>query len=296
MQDRPTKTAPTSLAPRHRPAHAAQPRCHGPLDPQPGRTRQRADAAERPLLRSARERRAHHCRSDANRTGRSRLYLDAGNPQRRTGRRLEMRHQGGPYRRRPHRAAALACRTHLASSFQPGGRYPSRRRPSNPMAQAFTAKGFEPIPTPRALETAEIPGIVEQYAQGARNALAAGFDGVEVHAANGYLIDQFLRDGPTSAPTPMAAASRIALGFLLEVVDAVTAVAGAERTGVRISPQNTQNDIADSDPQTLFNYVAERLSARSRLSARHRRRYIRHSRSSFRLHGQATVRRGGHRQ
>jgi N-ethylmaleimide reductase len=78
-------------------------------------------------------------------------------------------------------------------SFQPGGTAPVAPSAIRPKGQAFTEKGFEPIPTPRALETAEIPAIVEQFAQAARNALAAGFDGVEVHAANGYLIDQFLR-------------------------------------------------------------------------------------------------------
>ena len=80
-------------------------------------------------------------------------------------------------------------------SFQPGGKLPVAPSAIKPNGQAFTANGFEPIPTPRALELAEIPGIVAQYAQGARNAMEAGFDGVEVHGANGYLIDQFLRDG-----------------------------------------------------------------------------------------------------
>jgi N-ethylmaleimide reductase len=79
-------------------------------------------------------------------------------------------------------------------SFQPGGAAPIAPSAIKPKVQAFTAEGFQPIPTPRALETSEIPGIVERYAQAARNAMAAGFDGVEVHAANGYLIDQFLRD------------------------------------------------------------------------------------------------------
>ena len=80
-------------------------------------------------------------------------------------------------------------------SFQPGGALPVAPSPIRPNGQAYTAKGFEPIPTPRALDIAEIPGIVAQYAQGAQNAMAAGFDGVEVHGVNGYLIDQFLRDG-----------------------------------------------------------------------------------------------------
>src|SRR5262245_5900140 len=94
----------------------------------------------------------------------------------------------------------------------------------------------------------EIPGIVAQFAQGARNALAAGFNGVEVHGANGYLIDQFLRDGTNKRTDAYGGSIENRMRFLLEVVDAVSAAVGAERTGVRISPQNGQNDIADSNP------------------------------------------------
>ncbi|MGC1861105.1 MAG: alkene reductase [Methylocystis sp.] len=148
------------------------------------------------------------------------------------------------------------------SSFQPGGAAPIAPSAIRPKGQAFTAKGFEPIPTPRALETAEIPGIVEQYAQAARNAMAAGFDGVEVHAANGYLIDQFLRDQTNKRTDRYGGGIENRSRFLMEVVDAVSAAVGAQRTGVRISPRNTQSDIADSDPQTLFNYVAEQLSGK----------------------------------
>ena len=125
-----------------------------------------------------------------------------------------------------------------------------------------TEKGLEPIPTPRALETAEIPAIVEQYAQAARNALVAGFDGVEVPAANGYLIDQFLRDQTNKRTDRYGGSIENRSRFLMEVVDAVSAAVGAEITGIRISPQNTQNDIADNDPQALFNYVAEQLSGK----------------------------------
>ena len=131
-----------------------------------------------------------------------------------------------------------------------------------PKGQAFTAKGFEPIPTPRALETAEIPGLVEQYAQAAQNALAAGFDGVEVHAANGYLIDQFLRDQTNKRTDRYGGSIENRARFLLEVVEAVMGTVSADRTGVRISPQNGQNDISDSDPQRLFNYVAKQLSGK----------------------------------
>ena len=122
-------------------------------------------------------------------------------------------------------------------SFQPCGKLPVAPSAIKPDVQAYTANGFEPIPTPRALETDEIPGIVQQYAQGARNALAAGFDGVEVHAANGYLIDQFLRDG-TNVRTdayggPIAHRAR----FLLEVAEATAAAIGGDRVGLRLSPR-----------------------------------------------------------
>jgi N-ethylmaleimide reductase len=147
-------------------------------------------------------------------------------------------------------------------SFQPGGALPVAPSAIKPNGQAFTARGFEPIPTPRALDLAEIPGIVAAYAQGARNAMAAGFDGVEVHGANGYLIDQFLRDGTNTRTDAYGGSIENRTRFLLEVVDAVAAAVGADRTGLRLSPQNGQNDIADSNPQRLFNHVAGALSGK----------------------------------
>jgi N-ethylmaleimide reductase len=132
-----------------------------------------------------------------------------------------------------------------------------------PNVQAFTAEGFQQVPTPRALDASEIPAIVERYAQAARNAIAAGFDGVEIHAANGYLIDQFLRDQTNKRTDRYGGSIENRSRFLMEVVDAVTGAAGADVTGVRISPQNGQNDIADSNPQALFNHVAEQLSGKA---------------------------------
>jgi N-ethylmaleimide reductase len=147
-------------------------------------------------------------------------------------------------------------------SFQPRGEAPIAPSAVKPNVQAFTEKGFEPIPTPRAIETSEIPGIVEQYVRGARNALAAGFDAVEIHAANGYLIDQFLQDRTNKRTDHYGGSIENRSRFLLEIVEAVTAEVGAERSGVRISPQNTMNEIADSDPQALFDYVARQLSGK----------------------------------
>jgi N-ethylmaleimide reductase len=142
-------------------------------------------------------------------------------------------------------------------SFQPGGALPVAPSAIKPNARAFTKMGFESIPTPRALDTKEIPGIARQYAKAADNAMAAGFDGVEVHAANGYLIDQFLRDRTNKRSDQYGGSIENRTRFLLEVIDAVTNTVGRERVGVRISPQNTQNDIDDSDSQALFNYVAK---------------------------------------
>ncbi len=147
-------------------------------------------------------------------------------------------------------------------SFQPGGVAPIAPSAIKPNVQAFTAEGFQPVPTPRAMDISETPAIVERYAQAARNAMAAGFDGVEIHAANGYLIDQFLRDQTNKRTDRYGGSIENRSRFLMEVVDAVTAAVGAEVTGIRISPQNGQNDIADSNPQALFNYVAGQLSGK----------------------------------
>src|SRR5262249_20789683 len=98
--------------------------------------------------------------------------------------------------------------------------------------------------------------------QGARNALAAGFNGVEVHGANGYLIDQFLRDGTNKRTHAYGGSIENRMRFLLEVVDAVSAAVGAQRTGVLISPQNSQHDIAERSPKSLFNRVSAALSSK----------------------------------
>src|SRR5882672_515767 len=140
-------------------------------------------------------------------------------------------------------------------SFQPGGALPVAPSAIKPNAQAFTANGFEPIPTPRALATSEIPGIIAQYAQGARNALAAGFDGVEVHGANGYLIDQFLRDGTNKRTDAYGGSIENRARFLTEVTQAVISVWGKDRVGVRLSPGGGFNDMSDSDSLKTFSYA-----------------------------------------
>ena len=129
-----------------------------------------------------------------------------------------------------------------------------------PEGNAVTPTGMKPFVTPRALEMDEIQGIVEQYRQAAKNALAAGFDGVEIHSANGYLLDQFLRDGTNKRTDSYGGSLENRARFLLEVTEAVTAVCGAERVGIRLSPSGTFNDMTDSDPKTMFVYLLEQLN------------------------------------
>ena len=119
---------------------------------------------------------------------------------------------------------------------------------------------FTETSEPRALDINELPGIVEDYRRAARSAIDAGFDGVEIHAANGYLIDQFLRSGSNRRTDAYGGSIENRARFLFEVVDAVTTEVGAERVGIRISPVTPANDASDPDPQPLFTYVVEKLA------------------------------------
>ena len=144
--------------------------------------------------------------------------------------------------------------------LQPEGALPVAPSAVKPEGNAFTDAGFVPFVTPRALELAELPGIVAQYRQAAQLAMQAGFDGVEIHAANGYLLDQFLRDKTNLRTDAYGGSIENRARLLLEVVDAVTSVVPSERVGIRLSPISPANDIADSDPKALFTYVVEQLN------------------------------------
>jgi 2,4-dienoyl-CoA reductase-like NADH-dependent reductase (Old Yellow Enzyme family) len=120
----------------------------------------------------------------------------------------------------------------------------------------------QPFPTPRALERHEIPQVIEAYHQGAQNALDAGFDGVEVHGANGYLPDQFLRDGTNQRTDDYGGSLENRARFLLEVTDAAIEVWGAGRVGVHLSPRNGVHGAHDSDVARTYGYVAEQLGQR----------------------------------
>ncbi len=145
-------------------------------------------------------------------------------------------------------------------SLLPDGALPVAPSAIRPAGQAFTYEGLQDFVTPRALETDEIPALIDDYRHAAELALQAGFDGVEVHAANGYLLDQFLRDGTNKRDDQYGGSIANRTRLLIEVVATVCKVWGADRVGVRLSPINQFNDIRDSYPQALFNHVAEALN------------------------------------
>lgn len=129
-----------------------------------------------------------------------------------------------------------------------------------PKGEAMTVTGPQPFVTPRALDLAEIPDLIQRYRQGAENALAAGFDGVEVHGANGYLLDQFLRDGSNQRTDAYGGSIENRARLLLEITQAAVDVWGSDRVGVRLSPSSTFNDMADSDPRATFSHVVQALN------------------------------------
>ncbi|HKI62585.1 MAG TPA: alkene reductase [Mariprofundaceae bacterium] len=141
-----------------------------------------------------------------------------------------------------------------------GGALPPAPSAIRPAGQAFTYTGLQDFVTPRALELEEIPGIIEQYRHAASMAMQAGFDGVEIHSANGYLLDQFLRDGSNQRTDAYGGSIENRTRLLREVTEAVCNEIGADKVGVRIAPVNAFNDMHDSDPQALFNHVATTLS------------------------------------
>jgi N-ethylmaleimide reductase len=144
--------------------------------------------------------------------------------------------------------------------LQPGGALPVAPSAIRPAGQVFTGQAMKDYVTPRALELAEIPVLVEQYAEAARNAIAAGFDGVEVHAGNGYLLDQFLRSSTNQRSDAYGGSKENRARLLLEVMQAVCAAVGNERVGLRLSPVTTFNDISDAQPQETFDHVVTQLN------------------------------------
>jgi N-ethylmaleimide reductase len=147
------------------------------------------------------------------------------------------------------------------TSLQPNGRAPVAPSAIRANTKTFVGGTFTDVSEPRALELAEIPGIIDAFRQGAANAIAAGFDGVEIHGANGYLLDQFAKDGANKRTDAYGGGIENRARLMLEVAKAVTSEVGSERTGIRISPVTPSNDISDSNPQALFDYIVDHLNA-----------------------------------
>lgn len=146
------------------------------------------------------------------------------------------------------------------TSLQPNGQAPVAPSALAAEAQTFDGTAFVPTSKPRALETSEMSRIVDDYRKAAINAKNAGFDGIELHAANGYLLDQFLRDGSNKRTDAYGGSIENRSRLLLEVLDALTEVWPAGRIGVRLSPFSHANGLDDSDPMTTFSYVVKKIS------------------------------------
>ena len=147
-------------------------------------------------------------------------------------------------------------------SLQPEGALPVAPSAITPQGKAYTPHGLQDMVTPRALTLEEMPSITAQYVHAAEQAKKAGFDGVEIHAANGYLLDQFLRDGTNHREDIYGGSVENRARLPLEVLDALLPVLGKDRIGIRLSPVSNANDISDSNPQTIFGYLIEQFNRR----------------------------------
>jgi N-ethylmaleimide reductase len=147
------------------------------------------------------------------------------------------------------------------TSLLPEGEQPVSATARIANTKTFTPNGFDPVSQPRALATGEVAGVVDQFRQAARNAIDAGFDGIEVHGANGYLVEQFLRDSCNDRTDQYGGSIENRARFLIEVMTAVCAEIGPGRVGLRLSPVTPANDIGqDSDPFALFSHVVTELA------------------------------------
>jgi len=144
-------------------------------------------------------------------------------------------------------------------SLLPGNAAPVAPSAIKPAGQTWTPTGPQDFVTPRALELEEIAAIVADFRNATRRALEAGFDGVELHAASGYLPEQFLSSGTNQRQDQYGGSVEKRARFLLEVLDAMVAEAGGDRVGVKIAPEMHFNDIVDANPQETYTYLVEQL-------------------------------------
>ena len=146
------------------------------------------------------------------------------------------------------------------SLLQPGGQLPVAPSAIGAEGRVNTPEGYKQREVPRPLDISEIPDVIEQYRQGAKNALLAGFDGVEIHGANGYLLDQFLQDGTNKRDDEYGGSIANRARLMLEVTEAVSKVWGSDKVGIRLSPSGIRHDMYDSDPVATFSYLVQQLN------------------------------------
>jgi 2,4-dienoyl-CoA reductase-like NADH-dependent reductase (Old Yellow Enzyme family) len=142
------------------------------------------------------------------------------------------------------------------------GELPVSASAVHPAGHVSLVRPLKSFEIPRALESHEIPSIIDEFRKGAQNAMAAGFDGVEIHGANGYLIDQFLQDSTNRRTDGYGGSIENRARFMMEVTDAVISVWGADRVGMHIAPRCDAHDMGDSDPAATFGHVASELGKR----------------------------------
>ncbi len=148
----------------------------------------------------------------------------------------------------------------ISHSLFLGGELPVAPSAIKPDGQHYTFEGMKEFETPRALTTSEIQALVKTYADAASNAMEAGFDGVEIHGANGYLLDQFLRDGTNTREDEYGGSIENRSRFLFEVINSITQKIGSDKVGLRLSPSGTFNDMKDTNPKKHFSFVCDKLN------------------------------------
>lgn len=146
------------------------------------------------------------------------------------------------------------------TSLQANGGAPVAPSAIRANTKTFVGGAFADVSEPRALDLGEIPGIIDSFKRASANAIEAGFDGVEIHGANGYLLDQFAKDGTNNRTDAYGGSIENRARLMIEVSKAVAAEAGADRTGIRISPVTPANDVSDSNPQPLFDHIVDQLN------------------------------------
>jgi N-ethylmaleimide reductase len=252
----------TSRALQARRAHAAQSICHGAPHPQPRGGGPGVRSISSRVLRPARFRGAIDHRGEPGLATGPGIPRHPRHLQQGTGRRLAQGRRSRPSTQRTHLPSALARRPH----FHIPRCSPNNGAPGAPSAiraadKTFVDNAFTDISEPRALTLEEVPEIIDSFKRGAANAIEAGFDGVEVHGANGYLLDQFAKDGTNKRTDAYGGSIANRSRLMLEVAKAVASEVGAARTGVRLSPVAPLNDITESNPQALYDFIVDQLNA-----------------------------------